>query len=315
MKDYTSGDVAEILGISKNTLYAWLKEDKNLPKPDTSRDRIGTRYFSQEQVDTIVRMKGKSIRKIVAVVNQKGGVLKTTTVQTLGVCLAARGQKVLMVDTDPQASLTAAFGLNPDELNNTLYDLLMKKDTSIEATIKLTGVEHLSILPAGIDLATIDLKLASEIGREKKLANRLKPIINDYNWILIDCPPNFSLMSISALVMADLALIPVECEFFSIKGLQQLISTLEMVMESAEKNFDVRMLPTKVDGRTNMAEQVIGSLKKSFSSYMLKSKIRTDAQVTQAQAQSKAIVQTAPRSRAAKDYESLTIELLRMYNK
>jgi len=315
MKEYTSGEVAEILGVTKNTLYAWLKEDKKMPQPDTSRDKKGTRYFTQDQVDQIVRLRGKHIRKVVAVVNQKGGVLKTTTVQTLGHCLADRGQKVLLVDTDPQASLTAAFGLNPDKLQYTLYDLLTNKSLTTDDTIKQTEYENLSIIPSGIDLATIDLKLSSEIGREKKLFNRLKNITADFNWIIIDCPPNFSLMTISALIAADMALIPVECEYFSIKGLQQLINTLDMVKENAEHSFELKMLPTKVDGRTNMGEQVIDHLKKFFGPYLLKSKIRTDAKVTQAQAENKPISVAFPQSRAAVDYRNLTIELLRMYNK
>ncbi len=312
MKEYTSGEVAQILGVSKLTLYTWLKEDKQMPHPDTTRDKKGTRYFTQEQVDQILRLKKKKTsRKVVAVVNQKGGVLKTTTVQMLGACLADRGQRVLLVDTDPQASLTSAFGLNPDKLNYTIYDLLINKTIPIEETIKQTKYENLSIIPSGIDLATIDLKLASEIGREKKLFNRLKTLSVEYDWILIDCPPNFGLMTISGLIAADLALIPVETEYFSLKGLQQLINTLDMVKENAEHTFDVRMLPTKVDARTNMGLQVVEHLRKNFGAYLLKSQIRTDAKVTQAQAMNEPVTYAFPNSRAAVDYRNLTIELLK----
>lgn len=312
MKEYTSGEVAQILGVTKLTLYTWLKEDKQMPRPDTTRDKKGTRYFTQEQLDQIIRLKKKKTsRKIVAVVNQKGGVLKTSTVQMLGACLADRNQRVLLVDTDPQASLTSAFGLNPDKLNYTIYDLLMNKNISIEETIKQTKYDKLSIIPSGIDLATIDLKLAAEIGREKKLFNRLKTLSVEYDWILIDCPPNFGLMTISGLIAADLALIPVETEYFSLKGLQQLINTLDMVKENAEHAFDVRMLPTKVDARTNMGEQVVEHLRKNFGAYLLKSQIRTDAKVTQAQAMNEPVTYAFPNSRAAVDYRNLTIELLK----
>jgi chromosome partitioning protein len=228
---------------------------------------------------------------------------------------ADRGQKVLLVDTDPQASLTAAFGMNPDKLTYTLYDLLTNKSLTTDDAVKETNIDNLSIIPSGIDLATIDLKLSSDIGREKKLFNRLKTITDKYNWVLIDCPPNFSLMTISALIAADMALIPVETEYFSIKGLQQLINTLDMVKENAEHNFEVKLLPTKVDARTNMTEQVVSSLKKNFMSYMLKSEIRTDAKVTQAQAMNEPVTKAFPQSRAAVDYRELTVELLRMYSK
>lgn len=312
MKEYTSGEVAQILGISKQTLYAWLKENKQMPQPDTTRDKKGTRYFTQEHVDQMIRLKKKKhSRMIVAVVNQKGGVLKTTTVQMLGACLADRNQRVLLVDTDPQASLTSAFGINPDKVTYTIYDLLMNKAVSIEETIKQTKYENLSIIPSGIDLATIDLKLASEIGREKKLFNRLKNLSVEYDWILIDCPPNFGLMTISGLIAADLALIPVETEYFSLKGLQQLINTLDMVKENAEHTFEVRMLPTKVDARTNMGQQVVEHLKKNFGGYLLKTRIRTDAKVTQAQAMNEPVTYAFPHSRAAVDYRNLTIELLK----
>jgi chromosome partitioning protein len=312
MKEYTSGEVAQILGISKQTLYAWLKENKQMPQPDTTRDKKGTRYFTQDQLDKIIRLKKKkNSRMIIAVVNQKGGVLKTTTVQTLGACLAARSQRVLLVDTDPQASLTSAFGINPDKVTYTIYDLLMNKAISIEETIKPTKYENLSIIPSGIDLATIDLKLASEIGREKKLFNRLKNLSVEYDWILIDCPPNFGLMTISGLIAADLALIPVETEYFSLKGLQQLINTLDMVKENAEHTFEVRMLPTKVDARTNMGQQVVEHLQKNFGGYLLKTRIRTDAKVTQAQAMNEPVTYAFPNSRAAVDFRNLTIELLK----
>ena len=192
--------------------------------------------------------------KVIAVANQKGGVAKTTTVQSIGVALAEQGRRVLLVDLDPQACLTFSLGFDPDELDVSLHDVLVRRARLGDVIRKVPNVDGLSLVPATIDLAGAEVHLLSRTGREHVLAKALLPVLRDYDAVLIDCPPSLGVLTINGLTAAEAVIIPLQCEALSHRGVGQLLETIEDVRQFANERLRVLgVIPTMYDGRTTHA--------------------------------------------------------------
>jgi len=303
---YTSGEVANIAGVPKGTLLQWEREGKIGPVP---RDGNNNRVYTPEQLHEIVTMAGKVMFKRVSVVNQKGGVGKTTTTFNLGACLARRGQKVLLVDLDAQANLTISFGLNPDEIPLTTHDLLVDDDVEVVKVIRRTEYGNLDVLPADIRLAGADVKLREMIMREKILDTKLQSIKDRYNFILFDCPPNLSTITINALVASTDAIVPIEAQFYSMKAIDDLTSTFNLIRKKMNHSIRTWVLPTKIDRRVKVHNGMLTMLENGFGGRMLTA-IRTCAKIGSAPMIKKPVVHSFPYSRSARDFEVLANEVL-----
>ncbi|HKM24785.1 MAG TPA: AAA family ATPase, partial [Corynebacterium sp.] len=195
---------------------------------------------------------------IISMCNQKGGVGKTTSTINLGACLAELGRKVLLVDLDPQGALSAGLGVPHDELDITVYDLLLDNQTSIHSAIHQTAVPGMDLVPANIDLSAAEIQLVNEVGREQTLARALRPVMKEYDFIILDCQPSLGLLTVNALACSHGVIIPMECEYFSLRGLALLTDTVEKVADRL--NFDLEILGilvTMFDRRTSHAREVM----------------------------------------------------------
>ena len=195
---------------------------------------------------------------IISMCNQKGGVGKTTSTINMGACLAEYGRKVLLVDLDPQGALSAGLGLTHDDIEDTIYDVMLDSHTSIHSAIQHTGVSGLDLVPANIDLSAAEIQMVNEVGREHTLARALRPVRRDYDFIIIDCQPSLGLLTVNALACSQGVIIPMECEFFSLRGLALLTDTVEKVSDRI--NFDLEVmgiLVTMFDRRTKHAREVM----------------------------------------------------------
>ncbi len=303
---YTSGEVANLAGIPKNTLLEWERDGKIGP---VDRDTANRRIYSADQLHNVVMMAGKVTFKRISVVNQKGGVGKTTTTFNLGAVLASRGQRVLVVDLDAQANLTISFGLNPDDIPLTTHDLLVDDSVDIEKVITKTDFGNLDLLPADIRLASADVKLREMIMREKILESKLEPIKDRYNFIMFDCPPNLSTITINALVASTDAIVPIEAQFYSMKAIDDLTSTFNLIKKKMNHSIKTWILPTKIDRRIKVHNGMLTMLQNGFAGRILPS-IRTCAKIGSAPMVKKPVNVSFSSSRGAHDYEALANEVL-----
>lgn len=222
-----------------------------------------------------------------AVVNQKGGVAKTTTVINLGAVAALEGKSVLIVDADPQGNATSGLGIRRDEIEHCLYDLLARSDgqqgPAIDEVILPTATPNLDVLPATIDLAGAQMRLANEIAREMRLRRVLEPIRSAYDIILIDTAPSLGLLTINALAAADLVLIPMQCEYYAMEGLAQLLEIIQMVQAEINPALTIAgAVLTMYDARTNLAEEVAEEVRSGFSGRTYKAKIPRNVRLAEA---------------------------------
>lgn len=245
--------------------------------------------------------------KTVAVLNQKGGVGKTTTAINTGAYLASRGKKVLLVDLDPQANATSGLGLDKQALEQTMYDVLFGKAEAASIT-KDTNIDGLNILPANANLAAAEVDLAAEAGREQKLKTALHNL--DYDFILIDCPPALGLLSINALTAADEVLIPVQAEYYALEGLGQLLDVIQRVRGGLNPNLSLLgIVVTMHDARTSLSDQVVQELKKHFGDKVLNTVIPRNVRLAEAPSHGKAIMEHDRWSKGARAYKQLAKEL------
>ncbi|HEX2170981.1 MAG TPA: AAA family ATPase [Dehalococcoidia bacterium] len=246
--------------------------------------------------------------QVIAVANQKGGVGKTTTVVSLGVCLAELGQRVLVMDLDPQANLTVGLGVDLEGLDRTMYDVL--RQPPIELADVLIPSNGLFVAPSGEDMSAIDLELVNRFSREKVLRKALAPYRDQYDYILIDCPPTLHLLTVNAMVASDAVIIPVECEYYALFGIRQLLAT---IWRAREENEDLRILGvllTKYDARTNLGREVIAQVRERFGADVFETIIGRDIKLAESPASGKAILQYAARSGAAAEYRQLAREVM-----
>jgi chromosome partitioning protein len=251
---------------------------------------------------------GLAVGQVIALANQKGGVAKTTTTLNLGVALVERGKRVLCVDLDPQSNLTMSQGIDPDELDRTMFDVLVHK-TPLEDVILEREID---LAASSIDLAGAELALSSMIGRERALQKALLPVRGRYDFVLIDTPPSLGLLTINALTAADGVIVPVQCEYLSLRGLIQLENTLTMIRENL--NPDVRIagiLPTMFDGRTLHSREAVEILQENFGDLVFETKIRKTIRYAEAPVKGTSVLKYDSKGKAAKAYRDLAGEVLR----
>lgn len=259
----------------------------------------------------IERLKvGDIMGKIIAIANQKGGVGKTTTSVNLGAGLAQVGKKVLLVDIDAQGNATTGVGIEKSELNQCIYNVLVE-DADVQGVIQKTATENLDVLPATIQLAGAEIELVPTISREVRLQRALQPVRDEYDYIIIDCPPSLGLLTINALTAADSVIIPVQCEYYALEGLSQLLNTVRLVQKHLNKNLAIQgVLLTMLDARTNLGIQVIDEVKKYFRDKVYRSIIPRNVRLSEAPSHGKPIMQYDAKSRGAEVYIDLAEEVI-----
>lgn len=248
--------------------------------------------------------------KIIAITNQKGGVGKTTTSVNLSACLATLGKRVLLVDTDPQGNATSGVGINKADMDQCIYNVLVE-DLPAEKVCVASIVEGLDIIPATIQLAGAEIELVSAISREIRLKEALEELRDQYDYIIIDCPPSLGLLTINALTAADSVIIPVQCEFYALEGLSQLLNTIRLVQKHLNKELMIEgVLLTMLDARTNLGLQVIEEVKKYFQDKVYKSIIPRIVRLGEAPSHGQPIIMYDPKSRGAEIYTELAKEVI-----
>jgi chromosome partitioning protein len=251
--------------------------------------------------------KGSSLARVIAFANQKGGVAKTTTTLNLGVALKEKGNNVLLVDLDPQGNLTMSQGWNPDEIERSMFDVLVHKLPITE--IIRTG--EIDVAVSSIDLAGAELALAAMIGRERALANALLPVRETYDWILIDTPPSLGLLTINAFVAATGVIVPVQCEYLSLRGLVQLENTLSMIREHLNPLVEIQgILPTMFDKRLLHSREAVDILQENFGDLVLNTRIRKTVRYAEAPVKGQSVLKYDPSGEAAEMYRDLAKEVL-----
>jgi chromosome partitioning protein len=249
--------------------------------------------------------------RIVALCNQKGGVGKTTSTINLGAALAELGRRVMLVDFDPQGALSVGLGVQPHQLDRTAYNLLMERSVSIEDVLLKTGVPGMDLLPSNIDLSAAEVQLVGEVAREQTLARALAPVVEDYDYILIDCQPSLGLLTVNALTAAHGVIIPLECEFFSLRGVALLIDTIEKVRERLNPDLKVDgILATMYDGRTLHGREVFARVVEAFGDTVFDTVIARTVRFPETTVAGEPITTWAPNSNGAGAYRSLAREVV-----
>ena len=249
--------------------------------------------------------------RTIAIANQKGGVGKTTTSVNLSSCLAYLGKKTLLIDIDPQGNASSGVGINKKEIEGCIYDVLIE-DEPMASYIHETKIENLWIVPATMSLAGAEIELVSAISREVRLKRALDEVKGGYDYIIIDCPPSPGLLTINALTAADGVLIPVQCEYYALEGLSQLLSTVRLVQKHLNKELIIEgVLLTMLDARTNLGLQVIEEVKKYFRDKVYKSIIPRNVRLSEAPSHGKPIILYDVRSRGADTYTELAREVIK----
>ena len=251
--------------------------------------------------------RGPTLASVIAFANQKGGVAKTTTTLNLGVALSEKGHRVLAVDLDPQGNLTMSQGWNPDEIERSMFDVLVHRLPITE----IVRTHEIDIAVSSIDLAGAELALSSMIGRERALEKALAPVREDYDFILIDTPPSLGLLTINALVAAKGVIVPVQCEYLSLRGLVQLENTLSMIRENLNPNVEIQgILPTMFDKRLLHSREAVEILKENFGDLVLNTKIRKTIRYAEAPVKGQSVLKYDPSGEAAGMYRDLAKEVL-----
>jgi chromosome partitioning protein len=245
--------------------------------------------------------------KVIAFANQKGGVAKTTTTLNLAAAFAEQGHRVLCVDMDPQGNLTMSQGIDPDTLEQSMFDVLVH-DLSIREVIRRREID---VACASIDLAGAEIAMSTKIGRERSLTKALRAVADDYDWVFVDTPPSLGLLTVNALTAADQVIVPVQCEYLSMRGLLQLQNTLAMIRENLNPDVQIAgILPTMVDTRTLHAKEALEILEENFGDRVFGARIRKTVRFAEAPVKGMSVLKYDPKGTAADAYRQLAKEVL-----
>lgn len=249
--------------------------------------------------------------RIIAVANQKGGVGKTTTSINLSACMAAKGKKVLVIDMDPQGNTTSGYGIQKNELENTVYELIMG-DCSVEDCIIKEIVPNASIIPANVNLAGAEIELIGVADKDFILKHEIDWVKESYDFIIIDCPPSLNLLTINAMTTADAILVPIQCEYYALEGLSQLIHTINLVKERLNPDLDIDgVVFTMYDSRTNLSNQVVDNVKSNLNQKVYSTLIPRNIRLAEAPSYGQPINAYDPKSAGAESYMALADEVIR----
>ena len=249
--------------------------------------------------------------RVIAMVNQKGGVGKTTSTINLGAALAELGRKVLMVDFDPQGALSAGFGANPHELETTVYNVMMDRSVDVHDAIRSTDFENMDLLPANIDLSAAEVQLVNEVAREQVLSSALRKVKDEYDVILIDCQPSLGLLTVNALTAADGVIIPLIAEFFALRAVALLVDSIEKVQDRLNPDLQIDgVLATMVDSRTLHSKEVLARIVEAFGDKVFDTVIKRTVKFPDATVSAEPILSYAPTHSGAAAYRDLAKELI-----
>lgn len=248
----------------------------------------------------------------IAVFNQKGGVGKTTMAVNLSACLAAKGKKVCVLDIDPQGNATSGFGIDKSALEATIYDVLIN-EKDIHQVIIPSGYDNLDIIPASVDLAGAEIELTNHKHREKVLKEALETIKDQYDYIFLDCPPSLGLLTINSLAAVDRIIIPIQCEYYALEGVSQLMNTYQMVKNNLNANLTIQgVVLMMFDGRTNLSIQVVEQVKKVFRGKVYRTIVPRNIRLAEAPSHGEPIIYYDARSRGAEAYDELAEEFIEL---
>ena len=248
--------------------------------------------------------------KVIAIANQKGGVGKTTTAVNLSACLATRGKKVLLIDIDPQGNASSGLGKNKEEISISIYDVLINEE-QITNAINDTCVEGLKLCPSSIQLAGAEVELVSMISRENRLNSAIDSIKSEFDFVLIDCPPSLGLLTLNSLTAADTILVPIQCEYYALEGLGQLMNTVNLVQKHLNPELGVEgVVLTMFDARTNLSIQVVDEVKKHFRDKVYRTVIPRNVRLSEAPSHGLPIILYDGRSKGAECYMDLAEEVI-----
>jgi chromosome partitioning protein len=291
------------------------------PSPQTSDRLPGTETAASGQLGPTGRplpsfpepapLNGHGPARIIAMCNQKGGVGKTTTTINLGAALAEVGRKVLLVDFDPQGALSVGLGVRANELDVTIYTLLVERGHDVHDVVQHTNTPNLDVIPANIDLSAAEVQLVGEVAREQILARVLRPLVDDYDVILIDCQPSLGLLTVNALTAAPGVIIPLECEFFSLRGVALLVDTIDKVKERLNPSLEISgILATMYDSRTVHCKEVFSRVVEAFDDTVFQTVIQRTVRFPETTVAGQPITTWAPTSSGASAYRDLAKEVL-----
>lgn len=248
--------------------------------------------------------------RIIAIANQKGGVGKTTTAINLSSCLAEKGKKVLSVDMDPQGNMTSGLGMEKGSVDKTIYDLIIG-EARVEEVIIKDLIENLELIPTSIDLSAAEIELIDVENKEYILKNAIEKIKDEYDFVIIDCPPSLSMLTINAMTTADSVLVPIQCEYYALEGLSQLIHTVQLVKERLNSNLEIEgVVFTMYDARTNLSLQVVENVKDNLEQNIYKAIIPRNVRLAEAPSYGMPINLYDPKSAGAEKYRELAEEVI-----
>ncbi len=249
--------------------------------------------------------------KIIAIANQKGGVGKTTTSINLSACLAELGKKVLVIDLDPQGNTTSGLGIDKDELENTVYELMLDECSIKESIVDVEGLNNLKVIPSNVNLAGAEIELLGINDKEYILKNAVDYIAEDFDFIMIDCPPSLNMLTVNAMTTADSVLVPIQCEYYALEGISQLMHTIELVQERLNDKLKINgVVFTMYDGRTNLSNDVVDTVKSNLDTTIYQTIIPRNVRLAEAPSHGLPINLYDGRSAGAESYRNLAKEII-----